>query len=215
MTPSLLTLLAVFIAAAGYAVGRLHQWYRTGLERDDAYREGYDTAARSTFSMAARLAGPRRDRSGVRASAAVQAGRPAETSPRPSPPHAPSVLSPRPSGPSAARTAAAFFAPSAPPVTPPESADDVGVAASPAAPVTPPETADDVGVAASPAAPEPGPEPDRPGRHLVPDELVRAATYRLPPDRVARAKVHGAAEPHDPALHDPTPQDRVPRPRSS
>ncbi len=196
MTPSLLTLLAVFIAAAGYAVGRLHQWYRTGLERDDAYREGYDTAARSTFSMAARLAGPRRDRSGVRASAAVQAGRPAETSPRPSPPHAPSVLSPRPSGPSAARTAAAFFAPSAPPVTPPE-------------------TADDVGVAASPAAPEPGPEPDRPGRHLVPDELVRAATYRLPPDRVARAKVHGAAEPHDPALHDPTPQDRVPRPRSS
>ncbi|MEU4624077.1 hypothetical protein AB0G04_29390 [Actinoplanes sp. NPDC023801] len=29
----------------------------------------------------------------------------------------------------------------------------------------------------------------REGRHTVPDELVRAATYRLPADRVARAKV--------------------------
>ncbi|MDI6101320.1 hypothetical protein QLQ12_22140 [Actinoplanes sp. NEAU-A12] len=29
----------------------------------------------------------------------------------------------------------------------------------------------------------------REGRHTVPDELVQAATYRLPPDRVARAKV--------------------------
>jgi hypothetical protein len=29
----------------------------------------------------------------------------------------------------------------------------------------------------------------REGRHTVPDELVQAATYRLPADRVARAKV--------------------------
>ncbi|GIE36422.1 hypothetical protein Ait01nite_094670 [Actinoplanes italicus] len=29
----------------------------------------------------------------------------------------------------------------------------------------------------------------REGRHTVPEELVRAATYRLPADRVARAKV--------------------------
>lgn len=32
-------------------------------------------------------------------------------------------------------------------------------------------------------------DPDVPGRHAVPEELVRAATYLLPPDRVARAKV--------------------------
>ncbi|GAA1580098.1 hypothetical protein [Actinoplanes couchii] len=31
--------------------------------------------------------------------------------------------------------------------------------------------------------------PDVPGRHAVPEELVRAATYLLPPDRVARARV--------------------------
>jgi hypothetical protein len=51
------------------------------------------------------------------------------------------------------------------------------------------------------------------GRHLVPDELVRAATYRLPPDRVARAKVRGAVPPDDPAgtLERPS----VPKPRSS
>ena len=55
------------------------------------------------------------------------------------------------------------------------------------------------------------PEPSRRGRHLVPDELVRAATYRLTPDRVARAKVHGAATRPD----DPDPRPPVPRPRSS
>ncbi|GAA0465023.1 hypothetical protein FHR83_000388 [Actinoplanes campanulatus] len=38
----------------------------------------------------------------------------------------------------------------------------------------------------------------REGRHTVPEGLVRAATYKLPPDRVARAKVTGR---------------RVPRPR--
>jgi hypothetical protein len=41
------------------------------------------------------------------------------------------------------------------------------------------------------------------GRHYVPDELVQAATYRLPPDRVARAKVRGASTPSELAS-DPT-----------
>lgn len=42
-----------------------------------------------------------------------------------------------------------------------------------------------------PIAPEeaPGVPAQRQGRHTVPEELVRAATYRLPADRVARAKV--------------------------
>jgi hypothetical protein len=35
----------------------------------------------------------------------------------------------------------------------------------------------------------PGVPAQREGRHTVPEELVRAATYRLPADRVARAKV--------------------------
>ncbi|GIF10037.1 hypothetical protein Ate01nite_00690 [Actinoplanes teichomyceticus] len=37
--------------------------------------------------------------------------------------------------------------------------------------------------------PDPLSEPERAGRHTVPDELVRAATYRLAADRVARARV--------------------------
>lgn len=122
---ALITLLATFTACAGYAAGRLHQWYRTGVDRDEAYRDGYDTATRSTFSLAARLIGPRR----------------------------------------AAR----------------------GTAVVPAAPAS-----DDTG---------PG------GKHYVPDELVQAPTYRLAPDRVARAKVQGSGQDAGPPS--------VPRPRSS
>jgi hypothetical protein len=55
----LFVLLAAFLACTGYAAGRLHQWYRTGQDRDEAYRDGYDTATRSVFSMAARIIGPR------------------------------------------------------------------------------------------------------------------------------------------------------------
>jgi hypothetical protein len=48
-----------------------------------------------------------------------------------------------------------------------------------------------------------------PGRHTVPDELVQAPTYRLSPDRVARAKVRS---PHAPGEESPP---AVPKPRSS
>jgi hypothetical protein len=48
------------------------------------------------------------------------------------------------------------------------------------------------------------------GRHTVPDELVRASTYRLPPDRVFRAKVRDNGTPPD----DPTTR-LVPKPRQS
>ncbi|OJF14330.1 hypothetical protein [Couchioplanes caeruleus] len=140
----LISLLAACTACIGYAVGRLHQWYRTGLDRDEAYRDGYETATRSVFSTAARLIGPRRE---ARGTAAVRSA------------------------------------------------------------------------TVAPAAPADG------GRHLVPDELVQAATYRLAPDRVARAKVPGAAsaaaddEAADAASGDDgqetTRLRSVPRPRSS
>ena len=41
-----------FVIAAGYAVGRIHQWYRDGVERDDAYRHGYDRASDGIFDLA-------------------------------------------------------------------------------------------------------------------------------------------------------------------
>jgi len=43
-----------FVIASGYASGRIHQWYKHGLERDQAYREGYNQASRSMFDMAIR-----------------------------------------------------------------------------------------------------------------------------------------------------------------
>ncbi|BFU42424.1 hypothetical protein [Krasilnikovia sp. MM14-A1004] len=43
------------IIASGYLAGRVHQWYRTGLQRDGAYRAGYDHASRSMFDMAVRV----------------------------------------------------------------------------------------------------------------------------------------------------------------
>jgi hypothetical protein len=63
---------------------------------------------------------------------------------------------------------------------------------------------------ASDAVAEPA-EVESSGRHFVPDELVQAATYRLPPDRVFRAKVR-----HQPVgglTDDPT--TRLPKPRTS
>ncbi|AGL20857.1 hypothetical protein [Actinoplanes sp. N902-109] len=43
-----------FVIASGYAAGRIHQWYRQGLDRDEAYRNGYDRASHSMFDMAIR-----------------------------------------------------------------------------------------------------------------------------------------------------------------
>jgi hypothetical protein len=144
MDPMLTTLLIVFVASVGYAGGRLHQWYRTGLDRDEAYREGYDTATRSTLSLAARVIAPRRERVTVRASARVpDTGGPVDGGPGDGVP------------------------------------EDRGL--------------------------------ENGGRHTVPEELVRAATYRLTPDRVARAKVRPPAAAGDGA--EPAPA-AVPKPRS-
>src|SRR4051812_40064239 len=62
-------LLALFLACAGYAAGRMHERYQTDRDREEAYREGYETATRSAFSLAARVIAPRR---AVRASAPVK-----------------------------------------------------------------------------------------------------------------------------------------------
>ena len=53
----------------------------------------------------------------------------------------------------------------------------------------------------------------RSGRHTVPDELVQAATYLLPPDRVFRATVRHTGPPSGPG-EDP-PNRHVPKPRQS
>ena len=161
----LITALAAFAACLGYAAGRLHQWYRTVLDRDEAYRDGYDTATRSVFSLAARLIGPRR---AVRGTAVVT---------------------------SAGGVRADGVRADA---VPPDPSVDLPVAAasSPVASAAVPPQADDVG-----------------GRHLVPDELVRAPTYRLTPDRVARAKVREST-PEDDESPETTRLPSVPRPRA-
>jgi hypothetical protein len=175
----LLTLLALFVACSGYAAGRLHQRFRTGRARDEAFREGYDTATRSVFSLAARVVGPRRGAAAVRASASVRAAVPLTVVPPLQEPVPPPVAG-RPNAPTR------FPAPRPVPST---GADGPAVSSS--------------------------------GRHTVPDELVRADTYRLAPDRVARAKVRHA-KPEEPAPDDDTtrlpetpPHISVPRPRSS
>jgi hypothetical protein len=142
----LTVLLVALTASTGYAAGRIHQWYRTALERDQAYRDGYDTATRSLFSLAARIVRPRRsDKPAVRGTATVTSIL-----------EAPSNAGPPNAGPSAGT-------------------------------------------------------PVGPGRHTAPDELVSGPTYRLAPDRVARAKV-------PPATGQPeekTPVRIVPKPRAS
>lgn len=44
----------ILLMSTMYAGGRVHQWYRQGADRDDAFRDGYDRATRSLFSLATR-----------------------------------------------------------------------------------------------------------------------------------------------------------------
>ncbi|MEV4702344.1 hypothetical protein [Actinoplanes sp. NPDC049316] len=210
----LITLLAVFTACAGYAAGRLHQWYRTGLDRDEAYRDGYDTATRSVFSMAARLIGPRR---AVRGTAVVTSAT-----------ITPAVITTAGVTAGADRTSLSAAGDRTSPV--PLSAGD---RTSPSVPLP----AGDRASSSSSLSASEGPDRSSPavvlsggvitsaddaspgegsgGRHLVPDELVSAPTYRLPPDRVARAKVRQAPAAGDEEQETTTRLPSVPRPRSS
>ncbi|MCU7722225.1 hypothetical protein ODJ79_00700 [Actinoplanes sp. KI2] len=44
---------SIFISGA-YALGRIHQWHKNGLDRDEEYRRGYDKASLSILDMMAR-----------------------------------------------------------------------------------------------------------------------------------------------------------------
>ncbi len=50
----------LFTLTVTYAAGRLHQWYRQALERDLAWREGYDRATHSLYRLAVEAAGGKR-----------------------------------------------------------------------------------------------------------------------------------------------------------
>ena len=57
----ILLTLSVFLSSA-YAVGRIHQWQKCGIERDEAYQVGYEKASRAIVGMmAGRHLGPRRE----------------------------------------------------------------------------------------------------------------------------------------------------------
>ncbi len=295
----ILPLVALVVAVTGYAGGRLHQKWRAGRDRDEAYREGYDTATRSVFTLAARVIGPRR--AAVRGSAEVRGAPadggditpmpPAPAADRPAPaPRTPSSAVPvrtnsashfitgrpasggerdgdvvplcfpvpnarldaaarplrRSSTPRDRQPSASSASPVASPVASPADSLVVSPVASPAdspadslvvspasSPALPPASLTAAQAASSHAAPDaesdspdtdsdgpdsavPAPEPESSGRHTVPDELVQAVTYRLPPDRVFRAKVPN--RPGKGLADDPTarlPGGPVPKPRSA
>ncbi|MFI1992196.1 hypothetical protein [Actinoplanes sp. NPDC020271] len=254
----LLALLSLFLGCAGYALGRLHERRMSGEEREEAYRDGYDHAARSVFSLAARVAGPRR-RGAVRASAMV--GDTGEAPPRtgePDPSEEPPIVDASEPEPPAVAPVPPAVGPAPPAVAPvPPAVGPALPAVGPVPPVVapappavgfpapPPHAVPGIPVPAAqggvhysslrdphwsgqtapippapPAPPAPpvaptqpvvpvprarhAAEPERVGRHTVPDELVQAATYKLAADRVARAKVRPPEDPADPP---------VPRPR--
>ena len=215
------TLLALFVGCCAYAAGRLHQRYETKREREEAYRDGYETASKRVFSLAARTLVPKR---AVRASAAVRAAagdeaptvpvaepvkaEPAPAEPTASPAVTPPATSPPVTPPLPTAPAPGFPAPPPPPrhaVAEPAAVG--GVTYQPFPDPRPSVTEDaDADVDKSPTADE-----QRPGKHFVPDELVHAATYRLPADRIFRARVHNGT----PLPEEPTTPLAVPKPRRS
>ncbi|WP_127501747.1 hypothetical protein [Actinoplanes solisilvae] len=79
-------LLALFVASAAYTIGRLHQRHRFHQDREEAYRDGYETASDRVFSLAVRAVTPRRAPRGtasVQTSPAQPARPPAPRSPLP------------------------------------------------------------------------------------------------------------------------------------
>jgi hypothetical protein len=242
-TALIVVMLAVFVASCAYAAGRLHQRYQTTRDREEAYRDGYDHATRSVFTLAARVIAPRR---GVRGAASVRpvVDGSVVLEPVAALPAAVATAEPDPAT-EAAPTPAARPEPDASlgfPVPPPPSAR---IVAEPAAvggvvyrPFPDPRPAEGpepwVGEPSSMPAPrrhraaasgaessaeaEPSEEElaaaEPTGRHTVPDELVQAATYRLPPDRIFRAKVPDPT--NAPGLPDEaTTRLSVPKPRQS
>jgi hypothetical protein len=230
----IIALLAVFVACCGYAAGRIHQRRQTGGDREAAYRDGYEKGSNSVFRLAARVIVPRR---AVRAAAPVKpesaAGDETTLLPQVS---SPAKNEPA-KAPEAEVADLGFPLPPPPPegtVPEPPAVGGVRFQRFPD-----PRTGGETTVlpdlrdqAARPEAADSVPEPRRapghrapegeedtvdasaevstPGRHTVPEELVQAATYRLPPDRVFRAKVRDT-----PATADEPTTKLVPKPRQS
>ncbi|MFF5085277.1 hypothetical protein ACFY36_50255 [Actinoplanes sp. NPDC000266] len=182
-------LVAVFFACCGYAAGRLHQKRQSAHDREEAYREGYEKASNRPFDPGPRRAAP----------SPVEA--PPAAAPHPAAPHpAAAHPAPRPAAPSQG----SFPVP--PPPPPNVRVEPAAVGGVTYQPFPDPR----------PAAPEqdtvasPAPQPKPSGRHTVPDELVQAKTYRLPADRVFRAKVPDSKPlPEEPTI------PSVPKPRRS
>jgi len=63
------------VVASAYASGRIHQWYRNGLERDQAYRDGYDQASHSLFDMATHKRSAKDRQSGISTVSPIPGGR--------------------------------------------------------------------------------------------------------------------------------------------
>jgi len=257
----LLTLLAALIASTGYAGGRIHQWYRMGRDRDEAFRDGYDTATRSVFSLAARVISPRRgDRAAVRGSTGGgSAGGPGDgaggsfrgvAGESGSVEHfgfvgsgggAGRVDGGVPGGPGSGVPTVPGSGMPGRPASGAQGGAGSGVSGGSVDSPVSGASARNVPSAFSGSATGAGSRPvssgraggassaaesvESSGRHTVPDELVRADTYRLAPDRVARAKVHGRVSPivsptasppgASPATADGKPRAAVPKPRSS
>ena len=62
-----ITLALLMMICSAYAGGRVHQWYRHSMERDAAFREGYNHASESLFPLAARSMHQKADALGVEA----------------------------------------------------------------------------------------------------------------------------------------------------
>lgn len=65
-----------FLVATFYAAGRIHQFYRQSIDRDHAFRDGYNMATRSLFALATRthkaVAAPPVEAPPMRGAASVQ-----------------------------------------------------------------------------------------------------------------------------------------------
>ena len=48
------TFAVALVIFTAYAAGRVHQWYRHGFEREEAFREGYNQASHALFHLATR-----------------------------------------------------------------------------------------------------------------------------------------------------------------
>jgi hypothetical protein len=64
-----LALVLSIVVSSAYAAGRIHQWHRHGLERDEAYRMGYEKASHAIIVIMT-----------DRTAAGSQPGRPARSS---------------------------------------------------------------------------------------------------------------------------------------